>query len=213
MYLLLDSKRYILMKNEAPIKSTLDGNVCVKVDDSLVAGIDVETLANEYAYINGELVKHAPITPEIVPGYIAPLTPGEVFEVLLSTIMPDVNEANDAVSEETAARMVAYYPEWEPGIEYTTGYRVKYDNILYKVLQLHISQADWTPDAAHSLYAKILNPDPSDIPEWEQPTSTNAYMCGDKVKHVGKTWESLIDNNVWEPGAIGTESLWLDLTQ
>ena len=29
--------------------------------------------------------------------------------------------------------------------------------------------------------------------------------------HNGKTWESLVDNNVWEPGAVGTESLWKEI--
>ena len=28
-----------------------------------------------------------------------------------------------------------------------------------------------------------------------------------------KTWESLVDNNVWEPGALGTESLWKDVSE
>ena len=46
------------------------------------------------------------------------------------------------------------------------------------------------------------------IGEWEQPDSTNPYITGDRVKHNGKTWESLVDNNVWEPGAQGTEALW-----
>ena len=32
-----------------------------------------------------------------------------------------------------------------------------------------------------------------------------------QVTHNGKTWESLADNNVWEPGAIGTESLWKEV--
>ena len=48
-------------------------------------------------------------------------------------------------------------------------------------------------------------------PEWEQPGSTNGYSKGDKVTHNGKTWESLVDNNVWEPGVIGTESLWKEV--
>ena len=41
------------------------------------------------------------------------------------------------------------------------------------------------------------------IPEWEQPSSVNPYMKGDKVTHNGKTWESSIDNNVWEPSVYG----------
>ena len=37
------------------------------------------------------------------------------------------------------------------------------------------------------------------------------WKKGDKVTHKGKTWESLIDNNVWEPGVVGTESLWKEV--
>jgi hypothetical protein len=36
-------------------------------------------------------------------------------------------------------------------------------------------------------------------------------MIGDKVLYNNKTWESLIDNNVWEPGSIGTEGLWKEI--
>lgn len=104
------------------------------------------------------------------------------------------------------------YPPWNgDGIAYAVGYKVLYTDILYKCLQAHSSQADWTPGAASSLWAKVLIPDSSAIPEWEQPESTNGYMAGDKVTHNGKTWESLVDNNVWEPGAIGTEALWQEV--
>ena len=64
-----------------------------------------------------------------------------------------------------------------------------------------------------SLWAKVLIPNPDVIPDWEQPDSTNGYAKGDKVIYGGKTWESLTDNNVWEPGAAGTESLWKELTE
>ena len=74
---------------------------------------------------------------------------------------------------------------------------------MYRCLQGHTAQADWTPDAAPSLWAKVLIPDPEMIPEWEQPDSTNTYSAGDKVTHNGKTWVSGIDNNVWEPGVYG----------
>ena len=36
-------------------------------------------------------------------------------------------------------------------------------------------------------------------------------MKGDRVTHKGKTWESTIDNNVWEPGAAGTGGVWIEL--
>ena len=74
---------------------------------------------------------------------------------------------------------------------------------MYRCLQAHTAQADWTPDAVPSLWAKVLIPDPDVIPELEQPDSTYPYMIGDRVTHNGVTWESTIDNNVWEPGVYG----------
>ena len=81
--------------------------------------------------------------------------------------------------------------------------RVRFDGVLYRVLQDHISQENWTPTAAPSLFAKVLIPDPDVIPEWEQPDSTNPYQVGDKVTHNGKIWENVTANNVWEPGVYG----------
>lgn len=66
-----------------------------------------------------------------------------------------------------------------------------------------VKQDDWTPDVTPSLFAKVLIPDASVVPEWEQPDSTNPYMTGDKVTHNKKTWVSDVDNNVWEPGVYG----------
>ena len=82
---------------------------------------------------------------------------------------------------------------------------------LYKVLQNHTSQADWAPDTASSLYAKVLTDPTGKVLPWEQPNSTNPYKKGDRVTHKGKTWESLVDSNVWEPGAVGSESLWKEV--
>lgn len=116
-----------------------------------------------------------------------------------------------ANTDEQALEVQSLYPEWDALAEGTTlkvGDRVNYLGLLYNVLQEHQKQATWNPVDAPSLFAQVLIPDPSVIPEWVQPSSTNPYMKGDKVTHNGSTWESLVDNNVWEPGAVGTESLW-----
>ncbi|MDO4474828.1 MAG: hypothetical protein Q4B75_09290 [Eubacteriales bacterium] len=84
-------------------------------------------------------------------------------------------------------------------------------SVTQREVASHTSQDDWTPAVSPSLFAKVLIPDANVIPEWEQPESTNPYMAGDKVTHNGKTWESLVDNNVWEPGATGTEGLWKEV--
>lgn len=115
-----------------------------------------------------------------------------------------IEKAAISLSDEDALDAVQLYPSWKNEHEYKTiGERVRYDGVLYKVLQPHTSQSAWTPPAAPSLFAKVLIPDPDVIPEWEQPDSTNPYMKDDKVTHNGKTWISDVDNNVWEPGVYG----------
>lgn len=100
-----------------------------------------------------------------------------------------------------ALESVELFPAWLSDKTYESEDRVRYEGILYKCLQGHAAQSDWTPTAAPSLWAKVLIPDPEVIPEWEQPDSTNAYMIGDKVRYNGKIYESLIDNNIWSPEA------------
>lgn len=113
----------------------------------------------------------------------------------------------NSAADEQALKASALYPKWKVGTDYQKDERVLYNDILYKVLTDHTSQADWTPDAAPSLFAKVLIPDKNVIPEWEQPESTNPYSKGDKVTHNGKTWRSTIDGNVWEPGVYGWEEI------
>ena len=127
-----------------------------------------------------------------------PLTAEEVSRMLIASQINGL-----AVDDSTALRMREFYPLWEAGQDYTAGFRLRYGGLLYKVLQAHTSQETWTPDAAPSLFAKVLIPDETVIPAWEQPDSTNAYAKGDKVTHKGKTWVSDVDNNLWEPGIYG----------
>ena len=113
----------------------------------------------------------------------------------------------EKATDEQALAVPVLYPAWRSGVNYAAGIRVLYNGTLYKVLTAHTSQDDWTPDAAPSLFAKVLIPDETIIPEWEQPDSTNPYSAGDKVTHNGKTWVSDIDNNVWEPSVYGWTEL------
>ena len=109
----------------------------------------------------------------------------------------------ESATDEQALSVPALYPAWRSGVRYAAGQRVVFDGVLYKVLQDHTSQDDWTPDAAPSLFAQVLIPDADIISEWVQPESTNPYAKGDKVTHKGKKWVSDYDNNVWEPGVFG----------
>ena len=123
-------------------------------------------------------------------------------------LRPIIEQAVQRLDDTTALDAVTLYPKWDGnGVEYAADVRVRYDGVLYRVLTAHTSQETWAPADAPSLFAKVLIPDPTVTPAWEQPGSTNPYMQGDRVTHNGSTWESTIDNNVWEPGVYGRENV------
>lgn len=118
-----------------------------------------------------------------------------------------MNKAANSLDDSDAAYAPMLFERWEEGVSYVVGARVCYGDKLYKVLIAHTSQSDWTPDVSPSLFAEVLIPDPTVIPEWVQPSSTNPYMIGDKVRHNNKIWISIADYNVWEPGVYGWEEV------
>ena len=82
---------------------------------------------------------------------------------------------------------------------YVVDERLQYKNILYRVVQAHTSQADWTPDITPALFVVVSL---DEWPEFVQPTGAHdAYKKGDKVTFEGKHYISLIDGNVYSPAA------------
>ena len=117
----------------------------------------------------------------------------------------DVAGAN--LTEEQALVCVRLYRPYEIGKAYAVGEYLTYgvngvgDPQLYKVVQTHTSQADWTPDATPALYDAI-GLDDSGYPVWAQPTGAHdAYNTGDIVNYNGTLYKSLIDGNVYSPDA------------
>lgn len=84
---------------------------------------------------------------------------------------------------------------------FTYGKNAVGDPQLYKVIQAHTSQADWTPDSLPALYTAIgLNE--QGYPVWVQPTGAHdAYNKGDIVDYNGVLYQSLIDGNTYSPEA------------
>lgn len=124
-------------------------------------------------------------------------------------VQMSVQSAN--LTDEKAMEVADLYPEWAAMKAYPENEIVKYgvnadgETQLYKVIQAHTSQADWTPDTAASLYKKIGFTDES-VSIWTQPLgATDAYMKGDVVSFENQLWESTVDNNVWQPGVYGWE--------
>lgn len=133
-----------------------------------------------------------------------------LFAVMFKLAGDDVDDIKEvyqaelmSISDAVALKIPEVFPTWNGnGVEYKKDTKLTYNDVLYKVLQDHTSQASWTPDAAPSLFAKVLVTGDEDTPpEWQQPDSTNPYNKGDRVLFNGKTYESLIDGNVWSPSA------------
>lgn len=137
-------------------------------------------------------------------------------EAALRGILAIYKSQAAGLSDDLAEKAVGLYDAWDGGGNfYAEGQRVDYNGTLYVCLQAHTSQAGWTPAAAPSLWAKNLEaattPDAETVPEWQQPDSTNGYGVGAVVMHNGKKWQSTTANNVWEPGVVGTETLWQEV--
>ena len=79
-----------------------------------------------------------------------PLTAEEVTAMLIRQHINTI-----AVDDNTALRMVEFYPEWASGVAYTTGYKVQRSGKLWRVVQAHTSQAGWEPENAASLWTEV----------------------------------------------------------
>lgn len=60
-----------------------------------------------------------------------------------------------AISENTALEHKGLFDEWKAGMSCPVGAMRNYEGTLYKCLQAHTSQEDWTPDATPALWAVI----------------------------------------------------------
>ena len=59
------------------------------------------------------------------------------------------------VDDNTALRMVEFYPEWSAGQAYTAGYKAQRGGKLWRCLQAHTAQTGWEPENAASLWTEI----------------------------------------------------------
>ena len=133
---------------------------------------------------------------------------GTVFHGEMISAAKDYNKiltdvAISYLDDDEAETVTVLFPLWQaiPPMQYTVGDRVQYNGLLYRCVQAHTSQADWTPDVVPALWVRTST---EEWPEWVQPTGAHdAYDLGSKVSHNGKHWISDINANVYEPGVYG----------
>ncbi len=164
--------------------------------DNLVAGQYVSNPSAELIYAEGWREYVPPVVPP------QPHTEPEMDE-MMQAVKKMLASSTEELSDEDALAVAALFPTWHSkiGEQVNTGERLWYDERLWKVIQSHTAQENWTPDAAVSLYVEVSI---EEWPEWRQPTGAHdAYAMGDKVSHNGQHWVSTMDSNVYEPGVYG----------
>lgn len=109
------------------------------------------------------------------------------------------------LTDEDAMEIATVYDPWAVGRAYKADEYLTYgvngvgDPQLYRVVQAHTSQADWTPDQTPALYTPI-GLDEDGYPVWSRPTGAHdAYNVGDIVDYQGTLYQSTIDGNIWSP--------------
>ena len=112
-------------------------------------------------------------------------------------LRPYIEKAATSLTDADALESVELFPAWAAGVDCKVDERLQYQGTLYRVVQAHTSQADWTPDQTPALFAVVSL---DEWPEWVQPTGAqDAYNKGDKVTFEGRHYISLIDANVYSP--------------
>jgi hypothetical protein len=113
-------------------------------------------------------------------------------------IRADMNAVTATLTDEQGLELITLFEPWALKA-YAVGDRVRHGDKLYKCVQAHTAQDNWTPDATPALWTPISV---EEYPLWVQPTGAHdAYMIGDKVTFEGKRYISVIDNNTWSPTA------------
>ena len=103
-------------------------------------------------------------------------------------------------SDKTLIDNKAVFEFWRAGINAEKDKIYRYSENIYKCIQPHTTQEDWTPDKVPALFVKISL---EEFPQWVQPTGAHdAYKKGAKVSDEGKRWISNKDVNIYKPGLV-----------
>lgn len=120
---------------------------------------------------------------------------------MMAAIIAALKRLRASATDESALDAIDLYPAWRTDTAYVVDERIRHGSTLYRCVQSHTSQADWTPDKTPALWTVVSL---DEWPAWIQPTGAqDAYGFGAKVSHLGKHWVSGYDNNTWEPSVFG----------
>jgi hypothetical protein len=136
----------------------------------------------------------------------ATLTSAEVRSQLASVLHADVaayvtRDGVPLANVLTELLAAQRRPPWAALTSVAVGDVVAYGTNLYRCVQAHATQSDWTPPVTPALWVRFHEPSAGPQP-WVQPTGAHdAYQKGDLVTFQGSVYRSKINSNVWSPTA------------
>lgn len=131
-------------------------------------------------------------------------SPGNIYTVVMykQETLPEIQSAvrqatvlvaqiqAQSLPDTQAITVKAIYPAWSPdSVQYAVDYKILHEEVLYKCISAHTSQADWAPGVAPSLWTAVetgehagSQEDPIPVPE----TVTTAGMEYEKGKYYSE---------------------------
>jgi len=191
------------------------------IDDEIAIARQSYADVNDYMAYNAYVEKCKAVACSVLeltytPSYSP--TVAEVLSQLRELMRPYIVEVED----EVAVTVPALFDPWAAGIDVVAGERRYYNGEVWRCVQGHRTQADWTPDLVFTerihgfdalcrekeeltpldcpaLWTKVSL---DEWPEFVQPTGGHdVYMKDDKITFNGERYISKIDNNAWSPTA------------
>ena len=95
-----------------------------------------------------------------------------------------IEAAVQSLGGNIAVRMMGFHPVWKPDMEYMAGYKVQYNNKLWRAIQTHTSQEGWEPSTATaSIWTEICE---SHAGTLEDPIPYNGNMALESGKYYSQ---------------------------
>lgn len=114
----------------------------------------VQTIVNNRISRWG-LWKDLPASPHEVNALAEAVTTAGLTKGQARDLFAALETLRAGATDNQALEAKYLYPGWQPGQSYTTAHRLLYGDTLYRVLQDHTSQSDWTPDITPALYTVV----------------------------------------------------------
>lgn len=99
-------------------------------------------------------------------------------------LRPLIVKASASLSDEDALGAVELFKAWAADTAYAADERIRHGGKLYRCVQTHTSQTDWTPDAAPALWTQVALPGDGTTPD--RPIAYNNNMALESGKYYAQ---------------------------